>query len=99
FQPVMSIAWVVELVASNQSAAKLVPLDQAATSEMKRRPTVPGEPISLTSPLAVKAPLVPTALNVEIAALLRPAALLNEGTAGPPGTATSVPSAGGGPPP
>ena len=46
FHPVISTATAFVLVTSNQSAATgLFPLDQGATSEINKRPTVPGEPI------------------------------------------------------
>ena len=77
FQPVISTANGEEFVTSNQSKPiGLSPLDQGATSEMKMRPIVPGEPISEGLFSAAKAPLVPTLLSVVIAVLFRPAALL-----------------------
>ena len=46
FQPVISTATALVLVTSNQSAPTgLLPLDHGATSEINKRPTVPGEPI------------------------------------------------------
>ena len=77
FQPVMSMAWLVELVTSNQSAATgLLPLDHGATSEMNSLPTVPGEPISFASALATAPPFWPTALSWVMTTSLAPLALL-----------------------
>src|ERR1700750_1297303 len=62
-QPVMSTAKAVVFVTSNQSAPTgLLPLDQGATSEMNRLPTLPGDPISFASFAAMKAPFTPAAL-------------------------------------
>src|SRR5262245_65809199 len=90
-QPVMSMALAVVLVTSNQSAPTgLLPLDQGATSEMKNRPTVPGEPISSASFTAMKAPLTPTALSSVMLALFSPAALLNVANGALPADAANV---------
>jgi hypothetical protein len=76
-QPVISIADVVVLVTSNQSAAtELLPLDHGATSEMKSFPTVPGDPISVVPPWVTENALFsPTTLARVIVALSRPALL------------------------
>src|SRR5262245_47590517 len=79
FQPVMSIVWVVLLVSSNQSAMPgLLPLAQGATSDTNRRPTEPGEPISVwgvgVAGVTANPPFCPTALSWDTVPLLMPAA-------------------------